>query len=285
MEVILNELSVKDLNGTPDDARQNMVQLLLLCKKAKDELQCNGLRLPDANFFDVELVSAYTLNQWLTDDNVGQTLRTLFNGLRRYPFFADLDAEKETTFILSKFQLNEPTHPAHQQEVTGLANAWLQNTLAVSFCSHEVWTKNKIGLIVEQETSETTQQQTYHACTASSLDDAFKEWFRKTHLPPLRTHADVDAWFPPSKYGLTGQAKEDLIFMAGNNLHKLIDEVESLIKEIWINPMAGTGKPETLQGDLAGWMSRKITRKHRLVYKLDDGILRIHHCYNHYDDK
>jgi toxin YoeB len=228
-----------------------------------------------------------TGNHWLTDKTVSPTLRTLFNGLRRYPYFADLDETQENTFILSRFRLNEPTHASHQREVAGLANAWLLNTLAVSFCSHEVWAKPNIGLTVEQETIETTQQHTRHACTASALNDAFKEWFRKRHLPTLSTHDHVDAWFPPEKYALTPQAKDDLISMFQRQQHKLIHEIENLLKEIWIAPLRGTGKPKTLQGNLAGWMSRRITDKHRLVYKLDipSQILHIYRCYEHYDDK
>ncbi|MBP8238460.1 MAG: hypothetical protein KAX50_00740 [Saprospiraceae bacterium] len=56
MELILNELSVQDLNGTTDDAKLAMKALLLVCKKAKDEIGCNRLRLPNAEFFEADLV-------------------------------------------------------------------------------------------------------------------------------------------------------------------------------------------------------------------------------------
>lgn len=284
MELILNELSVQDLTGTPDDARQKMNDLLLLCKKAKEEVECNGLRLPNADFFDVDLVAGYSLITWMTEPTGNRILQTLFNGLRRFPYFEDMGEKLQDEYLLSKFCLNETEHPSHETETAGLANAWLNQTLAVSFCSHPVWSKSKIGLSIKKD--ETLQNvEAYHACTESCIDDDFKSWFRKAHLPPIRTREDVDVWFPVERYNLTEQAKDNLILLYKENLHKLIDEIERLIKEIWIDPMKGTGKPETLTNDFEGWMSRRITDKHRLVYKLNGNILEICRCYGHYDDK
>ena len=150
MEIILNELSVNDLSGTVEKAKENMNQLMLVCKKVKEELGCNGLRLPNANFFNVELVPGYTLINWMNDHSVNRNLKTLFNGLRRYPYFENLNEKEEEEYILSKFYLNEPRHPSDHKEVQGLANAWLKNTLSISFCSHPVWSKNKIGISIEK---------------------------------------------------------------------------------------------------------------------------------------
>lgn len=284
MEVILNELSVEDLSGTPNDARQKMDALLQLCKHAKKELHCNGLRLPNANFFQVELVPGYTLNQWLIDPQVSPILRTLFNGLRRYPFLENLNEEQENEYILSEYALHEPNHPSNRKKVVGLADAWLRKALAVSLDSHSVWSSCRIGLAINKE-DEQHLVEVYHASSAACINEEFRTWIRKIHLLPLLTHTDVDIWFPTAQFNLSKQAKDDLILMFKNGQHKLIDEIEGLIKEIRIDPMKGTGKPETLKGDLAGWMSRRVTDKHRLVYKLTGEILEIYRCYDHYDDK
>jgi len=285
MELILNERSVEDLAGTPNDARQAMNALLQVCKKAKDEINCNGLRLSNADFFNEELVPGYTLINWMTEPTGNRMLQTLFNGLRRFPYFEGISEKAENEFLLSRFCLNEPAHTAHGSKVQGIANAWLKRTLAVSFCSHHVWSKNKIALTIDRDDTGTEDVAVYHTCTETGIDDEFKEWFRKTNLPPILTHQDVDVWFPIDKHQLTSQAKDDLVFMYAENLHKLIEEVESLVKEIRINPRRGTGKPETLQHDLAGWMSRRITVKHRLIYKLEGDVLHLYRCYDHYDDK
>lgn len=285
MEVILNELSVEDLTGTPDDARQKMAELLQLCKKAKDELQCNGLRLPNAGFFGEELVPGYTLNNWLTDNNVSQTLRTLFNGLRRYPYLEDLTEEQEVQFVNSHFRLNEPAHHSHGREAIGLANAWLQNRLAVSFCSHLTWSKCQLGLTIDNVLGGPYEEKVYNACSDACITDAFKEWFRKTHLPPLQTHDDVDVWFPPENgYQLSTKAKDDLIYWYQSNQHDKIKKIESFFKEIWIDPFNGTGQVEPLSENLSGWWSRRINQEHRLVYKFEDGILVVCSCKGHYND-
>ncbi|WP_293881898.1 Txe/YoeB family addiction module toxin [Sphingomonas sp.] len=44
--------------------------------------------------------------------------------------------------------------------------------------------------------------------------------------------------------------------------------INVLIKEITHDPFRGTGKPEPLGGNLSGWWSRRITREHRLVYRV-----------------
>ena len=44
------------------------------------------------------------------------------------------------------------------------------------------------------------------------------------------------------------------------------------------------GAPKTLSGDYEGWMSRRISRKHRLVYKLDQNGIRIRECAGHYEE-
>ena len=60
-----------------------------------------------------------------------------------------------------------------------------------------------------------------------------------------------------------------------------------LIGELYDHPRTGTGKPEPLSGDRAGQWSRRITKKHRLVYEIHDTevIVLVLTAYGHYDDK
>lgn len=61
----------------------------------------------------------------------------------------------------------------------------------------------------------------------------------------------------------------------------------SLEEELREHPRTGTGKPEPLSGDHAGQWSRRITKKHRLVYEIHDQevIVLVLTAYGHYDDK
>jgi len=44
--------------------------------------------------------------------------------------------------------------------------------------------------------------------------------------------------------------------------------INELIEDILRSPFSGIGKPEPLRGELAGFWSRRVTKKHRLVYRL-----------------
>jgi len=66
---------------------------------------------------------------------------------------------------------------------------------------------------------------------------------------------------------------------------KIYSKINGLIKECIRTPFTGTGKPEPLKGNLAGFWSRQITGKHRLVYKVEQDVLIIAACKSHYSDK
>ncbi|WP_343854023.1 Txe/YoeB family addiction module toxin [Algoriphagus jejuensis] len=63
---------------------------------------------------------------------------------------------------------------------------------------------------------------------------------------------------------------------------KFLKKINTLIKECRRTPFQGTGKPEPLKNELSGWRSRRIDRKHRLVYRVKDGALEIAQCRHHY---
>ena len=63
---------------------------------------------------------------------------------------------------------------------------------------------------------------------------------------------------------------------------KLLRKLNSLIEECRRHPFEGTGKPEPLKGDLAGFWSRRIDREHRLVYAVEPDAILIAQCRYHY---
>jgi toxin YoeB len=63
---------------------------------------------------------------------------------------------------------------------------------------------------------------------------------------------------------------------------KLLQKLNGLIRECQRTPFTGTGKPEPLKGELAGWWSRRIDQEHRLVYRVTDEGLLIAQCRYHY---
>lgn len=60
------------------------------------------------------------------------------------------------------------------------------------------------------------------------------------------------------------------------------DKINTLIEDIQRHPFKGLGKPEPLKRNLRGFWSRRITREHRLVYRIEAGVLQIAQCRFHY---
>ena len=81
-------------------------------------------------------------------------------------------------------------------------------------------------------------------------------------------------------------AKADIIALAKNE-PKAFLKVQALIEELKVHPRTGTGHPEPLSNDRAGQWSRRITKKHRLVYEIHDTevVVLVLTAYGHYDDK
>jgi len=80
----------------------------------------------------------------------------------------------------------------------------------------------------------------------------------------------------------TENAWEDYLFWQKTD-KKIVKKVNGLIKEIQRTPFKGTGKPESLRYDLAGYWSRRIDREHRLIYKVVESELLIYACRFHYE--
>lgn len=64
-------------------------------------------------------------------------------------------------------------------------------------------------------------------------------------------------------------------------------KLESFIEELKKHPRTGTGKPERLKYFKSEIWSRRITRKHRLVYEIKEDIITVEviSTYGHYDEK
>jgi len=62
----------------------------------------------------------------------------------------------------------------------------------------------------------------------------------------------------------------------------MLRKINRLIEECLRHPFEGTGKPEPLRGDLAGYRSRRIDREHRLVYRVTQDTVVIVQCRYHH---
>lgn len=64
-------------------------------------------------------------------------------------------------------------------------------------------------------------------------------------------------------------------------------KVMKLVAELREHPTTGTGHPKLLGEDRAGQWARRITQKHRLVYKIEEihVVVLVLSAWGHYDDK
>ena len=79
-------------------------------------------------------------------------------------------------------------------------------------------------------------------------------------------------------------AWRDYLYWQGQD-KKTLKRINDLIKDIERNGcLEGIGGPEALKGNLQGEFSRKINKKDRLVYHMEDGRIYIAHYRGHYDN-
>ena len=63
---------------------------------------------------------------------------------------------------------------------------------------------------------------------------------------------------------------------------KVFEKINALLKDIEQHPFTGIGKPEPLRHELSGWWSRRITKVHRLVYRVESNKISVLSCRFHY---
>lgn len=63
---------------------------------------------------------------------------------------------------------------------------------------------------------------------------------------------------------------------------RMVERINTLIRETQREPFAGLGKPEPLKHALAGFWSRRITEEHRMVYRIEGDALLLAQLRYHY---
>lgn len=84
-----------------------------------------------------------------------------------------------------------------------------------------------------------------------------------------------------SVFSWTDEAWEDYLYWQKND-PSMVEAINDLLEECRRSPFRGTGKPEPLKFNLSGYWSRRIDKKHRLVYLPEDGCIYVLQCRFHY---
>jgi len=72
---------------------------------------------------------------------------------------------------------------------------------------------------------------------------------------------------------ITVQAKKDIAFLKKNTNKAVTKKIEKLLLELIEHPKIGTGQAEQLKGERQGQWSRRIDKKNRLIYTINDEIV------------
>lgn len=76
-----------------------------------------------------------------------------------------------------------------------------------------------------------------------------------------------------------------LHYKSGNK--KSIKSIEKILKELSETPFEGVGNPEPLKHNLAGFWSRRINNKDRIIYSVNENLVLVEvvSAMGHYSDK
>jgi len=77
------------------------------------------------------------------------------------------------------------------------------------------------------------------------------------------------------------RAWEDYLYWQKTD-KKILNRINTLIRDIKRSPFEGLGKPEPLKHALSGYWSRRINDEHRMVYKINGDSLLIAQLRFHY---
>lgn len=66
------------------------------------------------------------------------------------------------------------------------------------------------------------------------------------------------------------------------NDKRIFEKIKKLLKQCVRTPFEGDGNPEPLKHELAGFWSRRINSKDRLVYRVSGDTLEVIQCKTHY---
>ena len=73
-----------------------------------------------------------------------------------------------------------------------------------------------------------------------------------------------------------GQAEKDREYWKKSGNKAIMNKITALLKDIAEHPYTGIGKTEPLKYELAGYWSRRINSEHRIVYSVDEEVVRVY---------
>ena len=89
------------------------------------------------------------------------------------------------------------------------------------------------------------------------------------------------------KIAISESAKKHLVEWKRSGKVSAIKKIERIFKELSENPFKGVGSPEQLKFNFANCWSRRINKKDRIIYQVDEDMVTVFviSARGHYSDK
>jgi len=168
MELLLNELSVQPLSEDKYAANDKMKQFA----EAISEARKKNFKLIRSHLSssEISLTEDYTLFDWLQNKDVPTKYRNFLFGMITQPFIKDEDEEVVDKYIEANYFFEDSESGIAKTACTGLASAYLYETLSISLLSAPVWNKTKLPIIIENE-EETRIESVFNVSSKKSFED------------------------------------------------------------------------------------------------------------------
>lgn len=282
MQIFFNEISIKPVAITEEDARQKIYNLLETMKKLKD-YDFNVLRTHN-DFFAEDLGNGYTFSSFINDPNVRQDIKLLLRTLVKNPFIIDDDSYEAEMFISREFETMN--HLGNRVSPEGLAVAYLNSLPCLSISGHSFWETPLLSLNINDiTTQEAISENIINLYSPQITEDSpFIDWLKSiSEEIALNSLENIYKVFSPDRYSFDNKAIDDILSWYYNDKRFLV-RIKELLENIENNPfVGGKGFTELLSGT-SGKASKRITKKDRIVYTYTSEKIIVHQCRGHYND-
>jgi len=164
MDLIFNELSLTDRPDSEYQAKQLLENLAKTCSVFKIA-GFKKLRI-ESDFWNQLYFNDTDLNSFLS--RINRTKQNFLRSFIRPPYIAaDFTSEVDKEYAANDYYFNDT-------KVTGLAYAYLINTIAISLYSTDTWENTEIEIIERKDTTENNVT-VKHACKSEHYN-THREW-------------------------------------------------------------------------------------------------------------
>ncbi len=168
MDLTFNEISQNDKPETEFEAIEILHNFSTVCAELKRQ-GFTKLRT-EKDFWVQQFYTEIDINSFL--QRISRTQCSFLRSFIRLPYIADeFISEADERFVEADYYFNE-------DKVTGLAYAYLLNTISVSLNTNEIWNTNEFEII--EKIDEDENQVTVKNVTTFTHIEQHKEWIEST---------------------------------------------------------------------------------------------------------